>query len=74
MIAKSKYPEADKFVIFTDLLGKERKGMYKKDVRAFVEVSESEMPMKTKLKYGLEEVKGWKYTEEDGIDMTRLAR
>jgi len=67
-----KQPKPDKFVIFTDVHGVERKGMYKTDASGFVEISEVEMPVETKLIYKMSEVNQWKYQQEEDTDLTRF--
>lgn len=67
-----KDPEPNRFVIFTDKHGVTRKGMYKMDVLAFVEIAEEEMPMETKLIYKKSEVAHWDYVEDRGADLTKF--
>lgn len=67
-----KDPEPDRFVIFTDKHGVTRKGMYKTDVLAFVEIAAEEMPVETKLIYKKSDVAHWTYAEDSDPDLTRF--
>lgn len=57
------FPTDESPVIFTDLQGVRRRGIYRKD-RGFVEVSETEIPAEEQFFYSEEDITGWEYEPE----------
>lgn len=57
------FPADESPVIFTDLQGIRRRGIYKKDL-GFQEISETEIPLEEQSYFPVEDVAGWEYEPE----------
>jgi hypothetical protein len=60
------FPADGSKVLFTDLLGIERKGVYKKNHNGYTETTELEVPAENAYVFPEEEIRSWKYQSEVG--------
>lgn len=61
--AQEKFPDDESQVIFTDLQGIRRRGIYRKD-QGFMEIAETEIPRKEQYFYPEEDIAQWEYEPE----------
>lgn len=60
---QTNFPLDESAVIFTDLQGIRRRGIYRKD-HGFVEISETEVPRSEESFFPEEDIAGWEYEPE----------
>lgn len=57
------FPDDESYVIFTDLQGIRRRGIYRKD-QGFQEIAETEIPRKAQFFFPEEDIARWEYEPE----------
>lgn len=57
------FPDDESNVIFTDLQGIRRRGIYRKD-QGFQEIAETELPLKEQFFFPEEDIAQWEYEPE----------
>jgi hypothetical protein len=62
----SEYPEAGKPLIFTDMQGIVRRGIYKSDRHGFQEIGEVEIPVENEFVFPEDDIVSWDYTTATG--------
>ena len=64
------YPPDETHVFFTDMQGITRRGIYKRESKGYVELSEVEMPMETKFVFPVDEIVRWEQIKDQVVETT----